>query len=141
MGGRCNNINVSRPLQLTSINLNSQEGQCGVRIVQQFDRMQVSKVSVYCDGELFVDKACHVTSVKNVKKLLLRFDPSSPSNSSSILLGAVALFVDGTEISFTRKNYLQICWEKGTIPVQCDEESDSSVKPFPPEAPVIGPVR
>ena len=127
-GQRCEEYNASRPLRLAVINTAMHEGSCGMRVVQQFKGMYISKISAYCEGERLSTKTCHITSGRNVKSLFIRVHPTASamdedatiSGQLPMAFGAVTVVVDNVAFPVTpSQTFLHLCWDSDNLPFAC----------------------
>lgn len=124
----------SKSFSLTVINVASQKGICGMRLIQQFKIMKLTKINMKCIPNVFNNRECYLHSGGNVRRLFIDLSLNYPIMD--------LLIVDGFEIGLI-DNYintsLELCWNDiNHIPCICQKKINPLFEKLPR---TFGPVR
>ncbi len=102
-------------LTISVIHTSSHNGYCGTRILQLKRDYRVSTVNVRCNGHLFTNKTCLITTDGNIE--MLQLQPYA-WNRNSILFGITELVIDNVPFDVsTPHDPVYVCWRDG--PYDC----------------------
>jgi hypothetical protein len=124
----------SKSFSLTVINVASQQGICGMRLIQQFKIMKLTKINMKCIPNSFYNRDCYLHSGGNARRLFIDLSLNYPNID--------LLIVDGFEIDLIDKyinSSLELCWNDiSHIPSICEKKVNPLFEKLPS---TYGPVR
>ena len=107
------NFNNSKCILTDTMTINvvhpsSHSGHCGIRVMQLRSDYRLSAVTVQCDGHIFTNKSCVITTDGNIEMLLLK---PHALNRDSILYGVTELVVDTIPFDVSKQDEpIYVCW-------------------------------